>query len=214
MSLVEWGTDLIIDWISALGYPGIFVLMTIEGIITPIPSELIIPFAGYLAAQGEMSIVLVIIVGSAGAAIGNTVAYFIGYRLGRPLIQRYGRYIFLDEKDLGLAERWFAKYGDVGILLGHALPGVRSFISFPAGIGKMRFRNFILFSTVGAVIWTTVLAVAGYVLLEEWRRFAETTENIDLYVVIAAAAVIIGYLYWNKRRRRADADRGTGPTQP
>ncbi len=214
MSLVQWGTDLIIDWISTLGYPGIFVLMTIEGIITPIPSELIIPFAGYLAAQGEMSIVLVVVIGTAGAAIGNTVAYFIGYRLGRPLIQRYGRYIFLDERDLGLAERWFAKYGDIGILLGHALPGVRSFISFPAGIGKMRFRNFVLFSTVGAVIWTTVLAVAGYVLLEEWRRFAETTENIDLYVVIAAAAVIIGYLYWNKRRRRADADPGTGPAQP
>ncbi len=204
MSLVQWGTDLIIELISNLGYPGIFVLMTIEGIITPIPSELIIPFAGYLAAEGEMNLVLVIAVGTAGAAIGNTVAYYIGYRVGRPLIERYGKYIWLDERDLGLAERWFAKYGDIGILLGHAIPGVRSFISFPAGIGKMRVKRFVLFSTIGALIWTTVLALAGYVLIDEWRRFAETTDNIDLYVLVAAIAIIIGYVYWSKRRRRAD----------
>lgn len=204
MSLVQWGTDLIIELISSLGYPGIFVLMTIEGIITPIPSELIIPFAGYLSAEGEMNLVLVIAVGTAGAAIGNTVAYYIGYRVGRPLIERYGKYIWLDERDLGLAERWFARYGDVGILLGHAIPGVRSFISFPAGIGKMRVKRFVLFSTIGALIWTTVLALAGYVLIDEWRRFAETTDNIDLYVLVAAIAIIMGYVYWSKRRRRAD----------
>lgn len=204
MSLVQWGTDLIIELISSLGYPGIFVLMTIEGIITPIPSELIIPFAGYLAAEGEMNLVLVIAVGTAGAAIGNTVAYYVGYRVGRPLIERYGKYIWLDERDLGLAERWFAKYGDIGILLGHAIPGVRSFISFPAGIGKMRVKRFVLFSTIGALIWTTVLALAGYVLIDEWRRFAETTDNIDLYVLVAAFVVIAGYVYWSKRRRRAD----------
>lgn len=201
MSLVEWGTDMILDWISTLGYPGIFILMTVEGIITPIPSELIVPFAGYLAAEGEMNLLLVVIVGSAGAALGNTVAYLIGYRVGRPLIQRYGRYIMLDERDLALAERWFAKYGDVGVLLGHAVPGIRSFISFPAGIGRMRFRNFIVFSTLGALIWTSVLAVAGYVLIDEWRRFADATENIDILVVIAAIAVIVGYLYWTKKRR-------------
>ena len=208
MSLVQWGTDMIIELISSLGYPGIFVLMTIEGIITPIPSELIIPFAGYLSAEGEMNLVLVIAVGTAGAAIGNTVAYYIGYRVGRPLIERYGKYIWLDERDLGLAERWFAKYGDIGILLGHAIPGVRSFISFPAGIGKMRVKRFVLFSTIGALIWTTVLALAGYVLIDEWRRFAETTDNIDLYVLVAAIAIIMGYVYWSKRRRRAD---GGGP---
>lgn len=202
MSLVQWATDLIIDLISTLGYPGIFALMTIEGIITPIPSELIIPFAGYLAAQGEMNLLLVVAAGTAGAAVGNSVAYYIGYRLGRPLIERYGKYIRLDERDLGLAERWFAKYGDVGILLGHAIPGVRSFISFPAGIGKMRFKRFVVFSTIGALIWTTVLALAGYVLLDEWRRFADATDNIDLYVLIAALAIIAGYVYWNKRRAR------------
>lgn len=203
MSLVEWGTDTIIDVISTLGYPGVFLLMMLEGIVTPIPSELIIPFAGYLAAQGEMSLPLVILLGCAGAALGNSVAYYIGFRVGRPLIQRYGKFIRLDEGDVRLAERWFAKYGDMGVLLGHAVPGVRSFISFPAGIGRMRFRNFLVFSTIGALIWTTVLAVAGYVLLDEWRRFADTTENIDLYAVIAALAIVLGYVYWTKRRKTA-----------
>ncbi len=204
MSLVEWATEVIIDLISTLGYPGIFLLMMIEGIITPIPSELIVPFAGYLAAEGEMSLPLVIVVGAAGAAVGNSVAYFIGCRVGRPLIQRYGRYIRLDERDLMLAERWFAKYGDIGVLLGHAVPGIRSIISFPAGIGKMRFRNFIAYSTVGALIWTTVLALAGYFLLDEWRKFAGATESIDLYVAISALAVIVVYLYWTKKRARAE----------
>lgn len=199
MSLVGWATDLIIDFISQVGYPGVFILMTIEGIITPIPSELIVPFAGYLAAMGEMNLVAVIAVATAGAAVGNTIAYFIGLRVGRPLIKRYGRIIRLDESDLKFAEGWFLKYGRVGVLLGHAVPGVRSFISFPAGIGKMRLRDFVLFSTLGALVWTTFLAIAGYQLLDEWRTFANTTENIDLYVVVVALVAIVGYVYWRKR---------------
>lgn len=203
MSLVAWLTDAVLEMISTLGYPGVFALMLIEGVLTPIPSELIVPFAGYLAAEGEMNLFVVIAVGTAGAAIGNSVAYYIGCRLGRPLIQRYGRYIWLDEGDIRLAERWFARFGDIGVLLGHAIPGVRSIISFPAGIGRMRFRNFVVFSTMGAFIWTTVLAAVGYVLMDEWRRIADTTSNIDLYVVVATLAIIVGYLYWNKKRAKA-----------
>ncbi len=204
MSLVSWATDFIIDVISGLGYPGLFFLMIVEGIITPIPSEIIVPFAGYLAAEGEMRLYLVIIVGTAGAALGNSVAYLIGYRVGRPLIERYGRFIRLDERDLRSAERWFAKYGDIGVLIGHAIPGVRSFISFPAGIGKMRFRNFIIFSTVGALAWTTVLACAGYVLVDHWRDIAATTENIDLAVLFVAIVAAFVYLYWRRRSMNAE----------
>jgi membrane protein DedA with SNARE-associated domain len=206
MSLLGWATDAIIEIIQDVGYLGVFALMVVEGILTPIPSEFIIPFAGYLAWQGEMNLVAVILVGTAGAAIGNTVAYFIGYRVGRPLISRYGKYILLGEKDLALAERWFAKYGDAGVLLGHAVPGVRSFISVPAGIGRMRLGRFVLFSTVGALIWTSVLAVAGYVLLEEWRELATTAENVDIYAAIAGIVIVMAYVYWRGRRNdKADA---------
>src|SRR4030042_5983251 len=153
--------------------------MIVGGIFTPVPSELSIPFAGSLASQGEMSLVIVIVVGTAGAAIGNTVAYFIGYRVGRPLITRYGRILRLDQDDVLIAERWFSRYGDVAVLLGDAIPGIRSFISFPAGIGRMRLRNLVAYSTVGAMIWTTVLAVAGFLLRAEGGTFARKTRSVE-----------------------------------
>jgi len=196
LGLTEW----IVDVVATLGYPGIFVLMVIEGIVTPIPSEFIIPFAGSLAARNVLSLPLVVLAGTAGATIGNFVAYKIGAHVGRPLIGRYGRYVGLDEGDLAWAERWFRRYGDLGILVGHAVPGIRSFISFPAGIGRMRLRNFLILSSVGAAIWNTVLAVAGFFLVERWTLFAETTDNVDLYIVATAIAGILGYVYWRKNR--------------
>ncbi|MGI0148761.1 MAG: DedA family protein [Thermoplasmata archaeon] len=203
LGLTEW----IASVVNAIGYPGIFVLMIIEGILTPIPSEVIMPFAGYLASQGRFDLVLVIGVGTAGAAIGNFVAYHIGAKVGRPLIARYGRFIRLGEDDLQWAESWFARYGSLGVLLGHAVPGIRSIISFPAGIGRMDIRRFVVFSTIGAVIWNTVLVVAGYFLVERWTLFAETTDNVDLYVLVAVFAVLIGSIAWRKKRLRAAATR-------
>lgn len=203
LGLTEW----IVAVVNAIGYPGIFGLMILEGILTPIPSEFIMPFAGYLASQGRFDVVLVIAVGTAGAAIGNVVAYHIGSKVGRPLISRYGRFIGLGEDDLRWAESWFSRYGNLGVLLGHAIPGIRSIISFPAGIGRMDLRRFVAFSTIGAAIWNTVLVVAGYYLLERWTVFAETTENVDLYVVALAVVVLIGYVYWRKARLRAAGSR-------
>jgi len=200
-------TDWIVGVVEALGYPGIFLLMIIEGILTPIPSEFIMPFAGFLAYEGRLNLVLVIAVGTAGAAIGNYVAYHIGARVGRPLISRYGRWIGLGEDELRWAEEWFSKYGNVGILLGHAVPGIRSFISFPAGIGRMRIRNFVVLSTIGAGIWNSVLVVSGYLLVERWRALATTTDNVDVYVAVAGVAVMVGYVYWRKARRKARASR-------
>src|SRR3990170_36447 len=196
-------TDWIVAFVETLGYPGIFLLMVVEGILTPIPSEFIMPFAGYLAALGRLDIVLVIVAGTAGAAIGNVVAYPIRARVGRPLIARYGRWIGLGEEELAWAEEWFGKYGDAGILLGHAVPGIRSFISFPAGIGRMRIRNFVVLSTIGAGVWNSVLVVSGYLLVERWRALATTTDNVDVYVAVAGVAVMVGYVYWRKARRKA-----------
>ncbi|MEK6810384.1 MAG: DedA family protein, partial [Candidatus Thermoplasmatota archaeon] len=144
----------------------------------------------------------------AGATVGNVVAYWIGMRVGRPVISRYGRFVGLGSDDLEWAEEWFTRFGNIGVLLGHAGPGVRAIISFPAGIGRMRLRNFVVYSTVGATIWNTVLVIAGFYLLDRWRLFAEATENVDLYVVLALLTGIIGYVYWRKlslRRRQANA---------
>ena len=206
LGLTEWITG----FVAAIGYPGIFLLMIVEGILTPIPSEFIMPFAGYLAARGDLNLVAVIAVGTAGAGIGNVVAYTIGMRLGRPLIARWGKYVGLGVDDLEWAESWFKKYGPVGVLVGHAVPGVRSIISFPAGVGRMRLRNFAIFSTAGASIWNTVLVVSGYFLLERWTLFAETTENVDLYIVLAVIGGIAGYVYWRKRRAKRRAASRSG----
>ncbi len=205
----------VVDWITSvilrLGYLGIFLLMTMEGIITPVPSELIVPFAGYLAARGEFNLVAIVVVATAGSTLGSTVAYYIGRYAGRPLVERYGRLFGLGDDDLRWAEVWFEKYGDWGNLIGHAIPGVRSFISFPAGIAKMDLRRYVVFTALGSGIWNTVLAVAGFLLVDRWLAFADTVENIDLYVLVVALAAVVGYVYW---RKRAMAVRIPGPSDP
>jgi membrane protein DedA with SNARE-associated domain len=206
LGLTEWITS----FVAGVGYLGIFLLMTIEGIITPIPSELIIPFAGYLAAQGLFQLPLVILVATAGSTLGSTVAYYIGYYGGRPLILRYGRFVGLGEDDIRWAEVWFEKYGDWGNFIGHAIPGVRSFISFPAGMGKMDLKRYVVSTALGSAVWNTVLAVAGFLLLDRWIAVAETTSNIDLYIVVGAIAGIVGYVYWRKFRAKRRAATRSG----
>lgn len=203
LGLTEWITSVV----AGVGYLGIFFLMTVEGIITPIPSELILPFAGYLARQGVFQLGLVILVATVGSTLGSTVAYYIGFYGGRPLVLRYGRFVGLGEDDIRWAEGWFEKYGDWGNFIGHAIPGVRSFISFPAGMGKMDLKRYVVSTALGSAAWNTVLAVAGFLLLDRWIAVAETTSNVDLYIVIGAIAGIVGYVIWRKRRaaKRAQA---------
>jgi membrane protein DedA with SNARE-associated domain len=202
--------------ISAIGPFGIFLLMVVEGVITPIPSEIIMPFGGFLAAEGAFgppipAAFLVIVVGSLGAMVGSTGAYYLGLRLGRPFVLRYGRWFRMNAWHLTYAERWFAKYGDVGIFLGHALPGVRSFISFPAGMGKMRLRNFMAFTFGGALVWNTVLVLSGFVLGPRWEAFVATYQFADVVILAAVVAVFLGYIGWRRgwfrtRRRTVPAD--------
>ncbi len=188
------------DIIQAIGYPGIFLAMLVEGIVTPIPSEVIMPFAGHLAAEGQFNIVLVILVGSLGAVIGSTGAYYLGYGLGRPFIKRYGKYFRLREEHVVKAEEWFEKYGDAAIFIGHSLPGTRSFISFPAGIGRMRLRNFMIFTFAGAMVWNTVLALLGYFLGSVVFELAEKYDYFDLIVLLVILIVLVGYFLWKRRR--------------
>jgi membrane protein DedA with SNARE-associated domain len=200
MSIIETINDWILLLISSAGYLGIFLAMLIEGILTPIPSELIMPFAGYLAYTGQLNIVLVILVGSLGAACGSTVAYFLGRRLGRPFLDRFGRYFGLGPDSLCRADAWFGKWGSYGILIGHALPGIRSVISFPAGISRMDVRRFVLFTFIGATIWNSVLVTAGYLLGQYWIRFAESLDGWDIVILGVAGAAVLGYILYHRWR--------------
>lgn len=201
LPLAYWFTDLI----RTIGYPGIFFAMLIEGVFTPIPSEVIMPFAGYLAATTpDFNIILVILVGSLGAVLGATGAYYIGYSLGRPFIRRYGKWFRLKEEHIEKAEDWFKKYGDLAVFVGHSVPGIRSFISFPAGIAKMRLRNFMIFTFAGAMVWNTVLALLGFFLGQGVFALAETFEYFDLAIILIVLIAFIAYILWRRKKRQAE----------
>jgi membrane protein DedA with SNARE-associated domain len=202
MNMVEMISEWMLALISSSGYLGIFLAMLIEGVFTPIPSELIMPFAGYLTSTGELSLVPVIVVGSLGATAGSVIAYLLGRRLGRPFLDRYGRYLGLGGDSMERADAWFAKWGSYGILIGHAVPGIRSIISFPAGIARMDIRRFAVFTFLGATIWNTVLVTAGYFLGEYWMRFAESLDGWDVAIIVGAVAVLIGYVVYGRWKQR------------
>ncbi|MBI4415544.1 MAG: DedA family protein [Euryarchaeota archaeon] len=192
-------TDLMAAGVNALGYPGIFLFMFIEGVFTPIPSMVVLPFAGALAAQGQMSVPVIVLVASVAAMLGSGGAYSIGYRFGRPFVLKLGKYLFLDESDLDRAERWFARWGTFGVFLAMSVPGARSVVAYPAGAGRMPFLPFLAATFGGAMIWNTVLTMSGWLLFEEWRRLVDTFELIDLVALLVVLAAIGGYVYYKKR---------------
>jgi membrane protein DedA with SNARE-associated domain len=201
--LIEWGVDLILDLISNSGYLGVFFLMVLESATLPVPSEIVMPFAGYLVySEGEMSLPGVILAGSVGCTVGSIAAYAVGYYAGRPLILRYGKYILLREKHLVSAEKWFAKYGDKATFIARLLPVIRTVISLPAGIAKMNFKKFVLYSFVGSVPWTALLAYIGYWLGSEWREVSGVFRELDILVVAGVIAIIVWYVLKVRRDRK------------
>ncbi len=194
--------------VAQFGYLGIFTAMVIEGILTPIPSPIFLPFAGDLARDGVLSFPLVIIVATTGATLGSLVAYFIGFWLGRSFLLRYGKFFGVQERHLDLADRWFERYGNWAVLVGNAVTGIRSVISFPAGITRMPLRGFVPFTFLGALVWTTVLVAAGYFLGDAAFAFAESLESFDLWVLGLLGAgllFLLAYRRWRNRRAAGPA---------
>lgn len=207
--IIDTLNQIIIELIEATGYVGIFLAMLVEGIFTPIPSELIMPFAGYVASTGELNYFLVILVGSLGAVIGSTVAYMLALWLGRPLVDRFGIFFGLDEEKMVSAERWFKRWGVWGIFIGHSLPGIRSVISFPAGLSKMDRKKFVTFTFAGAMVWNTVLVTAGYTLGENWIEFWKKTDSLHLDILILAGLGVALVLYFLYKRRKSRITRSS-----
>ena len=196
MGLVEWGTNLILDWISDMGYPGILLLMALESACMPVPSEIVMPFAGYLVYDGStnMSFWGVVLAGSVGCTVGSIAAYAFGFYAGRPLILRYGKYILIRERHLETAEKWFEKYGDKATFIARLLPVVRTVISLPAGIAKMNFKKFVFYSFVGSVPWTLMLTYVGYWLGPNWEDVVGVFRGLDVLVVAAAVGIVVWYV--------------------
>lgn len=192
--------------ISAAGYAGVAGLMAVESACIPLPSEVIMPFAGYLASTGRFSLVLAATAGAVGCNLGSTIAYAVGARGGRPLVERWGRYVLLSSEDLDWAERFFRRYGGVAVLVGRLLPVIRTFIALPAGIARMPQLKFQLYTFVGSWPWCYALAYVGYVLGERWEsdpRLRAVMHRFDFAVVGLLALGIAWFLWRNLRGRRS-----------
>lgn len=186
LNIIEFITQLISSW----GYAGIFVTMTLESTLIPIPSEIVIPFAGFLAYMGEMNIWLIVLVSSFANLTGSIIAYEIGKYLGRGFIERYGKYVLLNMRHVELVERWFDRYGSLTVLFSRMLPVVRTVNALPAGIGKMNFPKFCIYTFIGSIPWNLALVLVGYLLKENWSLLEKYSLYIDILAVFVAAAVI------------------------
>src|SRR3989338_4298008 len=176
--------------INALGLPGIFILMALESTAAPVPSEAVLPFAGFLVAQGKMELFAVILAATLGSIIGSLFSYYIGYFGGKPAVLKIGKYFLLNEKHLEQTEKFFAKHGGKTIFIARFVPVVRHLISIPAGIGKMQKRKFITLTLLGAGMWNSFLICAGMMLESRWNEILKYSQILD-YVVLAVLIVLV-----------------------
>ena len=189
-------TRWIMNLIASTGYFGIVALMFVENVFPPIPSEFIMPLAGFMVAEDKFSLLGVIIAGTLGSVLGALPLYYLGAKLGeerlKQFAERRGRWLTLSPRDIDKANRWFDKYGAIAVLLCRLVPGIRSFISIPAGVNKMNLVSFLFYTAVGAGIWTAALAYAGYIL---GTNFRQVGEYLDVATYIVFGTIIIFYLW-------------------
>lgn len=185
----------IIGTISSLGYGGIVLLMAIESACIPLPSEIIMPFSGYLVFTGQMQLWLVALAGAFGCVLGSLLAYWLGAVGGRPLVEKYGRYVLISHHDLDLADRWFRRHGDITIFIGRLLPVVRTFIAFPAGIARMSLWRFNIYTFAGSFIWCWALAWIGMQLGQNWNTLGVYFHRFDALIGVVLLAGVIWYVW-------------------
>ncbi|MGD1921354.1 MAG: DedA family protein [Pleurocapsa sp.] len=193
----------IINTINSLGYVGIALLMALENIIPPIPSELIMPLAGFTITQGKMNFIGVIIAGTIGSVLGATPWYFLGKSWGlkrtKKIADRYGKWLTLSGKDVEKAKIWFDRRGYIATGIGRLVPGIRTYISIPAGISKMPLIPFLFYSTIGSIFWVSFLTGAGYIFGANYEKVGTYLKPISVIVLIAILAFAI---YWIIKRKR------------
>ncbi len=195
----------IVATISATGYAGVAALMAVELACIPIPSEIIMPFSGYLVSTGRFNLLLAATAGAVGCNIGSTVAYMVGRHGGRPLVERWGSYVLISRRDLDDADRFFARWGGIAVLVGRLLPVIRTFIALPAGIARLPQLKFQIYTFVGSWPWCFALAYAGYKLGQRWNTdpsLHALMRRFDLLVLAAVALGLVWYVWRHFRRAR------------
>lgn len=185
----------VIATISALGYGGIVLLMAIESACIPLPSEIIMPFSGYLVFTGNLKLWGIALAGAVGCVLGSLLAYWIGAYGGRPLVEKYGKYVLISHHDLALAERWFSKHGEITIFIGRLLPVIRTFIAFPAGVARMNLSKFNFYTFIGSFIWCYALGWIGMKLGENWDTLGTYFHRFDALIGAMLAAGAVWYVW-------------------
>ena len=190
---------------GTVGYLGVMLAMAIESAMVPLPSELILPYAGFLVSDPTQlepitgqpwNFWIVVVVATIGNTLGSLVAYAIGAYGGRPFLERYGKYLLIRPHEIELADSFFARHGAATVFIGRLLPIVRTFISFPAGVARMRISTFIIYSTAGAFIWSCLLVYAGVVLGDNWTEIRHALQPFDLAIAFAVAAAVLVFIWW------------------
>ena len=185
------------------GYPGAGFLMALESMVAPVPSELVMPFVGYLVADAKFGLVPSVLATSLGSIIGSLASYYMGYYGGRPVVLKVGRYLLLNKEHLEWTERWFARHGTWTIFASRFIPVVRHLISIPAGIGRMRLLPFAAYTLVGATIWNSFLLWCGIKLRENWTLVETYSRQVDIVMAIILGAAVVWFVVAHVRRARA-----------
>jgi membrane protein DedA with SNARE-associated domain len=203
--MLEWLEHVITTSLGEYGYQAVFVLMVLESACIPIPSEVTMVFGGFLVSRGDLSFLWVALIGTIANVIGSWLAYWVGYVGGRPLINRWGRYVLLREHELDRAHDWFERRGELAVFVSRLLPVIRTFISLPAGAARMNFWKFTLYTFLGCLPWTFALTWAGMLLGDNWETFLRYGDPISLAIGIAFVAFVAWWIVRRVRARRAAA---------
>ena len=216
--IIELVTVFIIATISTLGYGGIVLLMAIESACIPLPSEIIMPFSGYLVYTQRfnvfgnestfLNLLVVAIAGSVGCVVGSLVAYWVGMYGGRPLIERYGKFVLISRHDLDLADRWFDRFGEVIVFVSRLLPAIRTFIAFPAGVARMNLKKFIIYTFAGSLPWCLGLAYVGQKLGEQWDKDPRLKTLFHRFDFVIGIVIVLAIAWWVWRHIRHSRTEG------
>ncbi len=199
--LINLLANAVVETINFSGYFGVFFLMLVESCGIPMPSEVIMPFSGFLVVSGKLGFWQIVFIGAFGNLAGSLLAYWIGQKGGRPLIEKYGKYFLIHSRDLDLADKWFTKYGELTVFFGRLLPVIRTYISFPAGVAKMDLKKFSFYTFTGAFPWCVLFAWLGVKMGNNWELIREKLHNFDVAMLILVILAVILYIWRHLKHR-------------
>lgn len=199
--LTEIVMEIVPPIIQEIGYLGVFLLMMAESTLLPVPSEAVLPFAGYLAAQGKMDFWIIIAAATIGTIIGSGISYYIGKYAGQAAIAKWGKYVLIREEELENAKKWFNKHGEKTIFICRFIPVIRHVISLPAGAAEMSFKKFILYTAIGGAMWNAILIILGMQLKNHWDILIQYSTIIDAIAITAAVIFVIWFLMGLRKKK-------------